>query len=191
MAIPSALYAAQNNLLYVALSNLDATTFQITYQLKILTTAIFSVLLLRRRLPKHKWMALLFLMAAVALVQLQTSEVDPGKGRQEPPQNRSLGFIAVVTATISSGFSGCYFELLLKSSTTNMWIRNLQLGISALMFSAIAMLGRDWSVIRERGITGGYDSIVWMVVFDQAVGGLLVALVVSPVSIPSSMALAN
>ena len=43
LAIPSVAYVLQNNLLYFALSNLAATPYQVAYQSKTLTTAVFSV----------------------------------------------------------------------------------------------------------------------------------------------------
>jgi UDP-sugar transporter A1/2/3 len=43
----------QNNLLYVATANLDAATCQITYQLKILTTALFAVTMLQKKVYIH------------------------------------------------------------------------------------------------------------------------------------------
>jgi solute carrier family 35 (UDP-sugar transporter), member A1/2/3 len=69
LVIPAALYTLQNSLVYVAISNLDAVTFQVTYQLKILTTVVFSILLLGRTITSRQWLSLLLLTAGVAIVQ--------------------------------------------------------------------------------------------------------------------------
>ncbi|MCJ1367080.1 hypothetical protein MMC16_006212 [Acarospora aff. strigata] len=74
LAIPASLYTLQNSLQYIAISNLDAATFQVTYQLKILTTALFSVALLGRTLSPRKWVALLLLTLGVAIVQTSSGE---------------------------------------------------------------------------------------------------------------------
>jgi UDP-sugar transporter A1/2/3 len=67
MAIPAVLYTMQNSLQYFAAGNLDAATFQVTSQLKVLTTAVFSVILLGRVLDIRKWLSLVLLMVGVAV----------------------------------------------------------------------------------------------------------------------------
>ncbi|KAF8947765.1 hypothetical protein BGZ47_008007 [Haplosporangium gracile] len=208
MLVPSGLYALQNNLLYIALSNLEAATFQVTYQLKILSTAIFSVVMLNRRLTKQKWLSLCLLMLGVTLVQLQnvgtpkspvvldTSKSDEGNSDfldtsgmgderdSSPPEDDSLvsqnpiiGLFAVLTSCISSGFAGCYFEKILKGTESDMWVRNLQLGVSGSLFSFLAMF-YDRQKIYDGGMFQGYSLITWCVITNQALGGLLVAIVV-------------
>ncbi|KAF9934736.1 hypothetical protein FBU30_000594 [Linnemannia zychae] len=79
LAVPAMLYAIQNNLQYVASHALDPSTFQVTYQLKILTTALFSVILLHRSLPALKWMSLVMLTAGIALVSVEESNNRNGR----------------------------------------------------------------------------------------------------------------
>ena len=77
--VPSAVYLIQNNLLYVAASNLDVATYQITYQLKILTTAMFAVTMLGKKLLPTQWLSLITLVAGVAMVQLSDVKESGGK----------------------------------------------------------------------------------------------------------------
>jgi UDP-sugar transporter A1/2/3 len=47
MMVPAVIYLVMNILGFVALGHLDAATFSIVAQMKVLTTALFSVLILR------------------------------------------------------------------------------------------------------------------------------------------------
>lgn len=180
MVIPSGLYALQNNLLYIALTHLEAATFQVTYQLKILSTAIFSVLLLGRSLNARQWVALVLLMVGVTLVQMESSGAKEKEASDTVAhgKNSIMGLTAVLASCISSGFAGCYFEKLLKTSRTSMWIRNLQLGVCGATFSFVGMLFADGSSLWQHGMFHGYSLLTWLVVLNQALGGLLVATVV-------------
>lgn len=70
LAIPATLYTLQNTLQYVALGNLEPVHFQILYELKILTTASFSVLMLGRTLGVKRWLSLVILTIGVSVVCL-------------------------------------------------------------------------------------------------------------------------
>lgn len=178
LAIPSSLYLLQNNLVLLALSWLDAATFQVTYQLKILTTAFFSVLLLRKEIKLLQWLALLILMSGVVLVQV------PSGGSRVPrtvsfSSHHVIGLAAVLTSSLSSGFAGVYYEKLLKESAQpSLVLRNIQLGLFSVLFGTVAVIFSDGSKVVERGFFDGYNSAVWLVVMLQASGGLLVAAVI-------------
>merc|ERR1719157_220717 len=72
--IPSMLYLIQNTLLYVALSNLSAPLFQVTYQAKLLTTALVSVVMLQRSYKPKQWICLCLLGVGVAIVVLSETK---------------------------------------------------------------------------------------------------------------------
>ena len=69
LSVPAALYTIQNTMMYVGYANLEAAIGQVTYQSKILFTAVFSVLLLGKRLSQVQWLSLLVLSLGVLCVQ--------------------------------------------------------------------------------------------------------------------------
>ncbi|XP_062891482.1 UDP-galactose translocator [Mobula hypostoma] len=176
MAIPSLIYTLQNNLQYIAISNLPAATFQVLYQFKILTTALFSVLMLKKSLGRLQWISLVILFLGIGVVQV-TQEGSAGRD-QVPGQSYLVGLLAVVISCISSGFAGVYFERILKGTSASIWLRNIQLGLFGTLLGLGAMMSKDGPAIAQKGFFFAYTPLVWSVIFNQAFGGLLVAMVV-------------
>lgn len=176
VCIPSLVYLIQNNLLYVSTSNLDAATYQVTYQLKIFTTAVFSVLILKRKLLRHQWIALVILIAGVLLVQLNNSTDKSLK--THPNQNRIVGLVSALIACCLSGFAGVYFEKILKGAEISIWMRNIQLSFVSIPLGFIMCLTTDWNQITSNGFFFGYDLYIVYLISLQAAGGLIVAMVV-------------
>eukprot|EP00542_Grammatophora_oceanica_P020100 CAMPEP_0194028768 /NCGR_PEP_ID=MMETSP0009_2-20130614/2667_1 /TAXON_ID=210454 /ORGANISM="Grammatophora oceanica, Strain CCMP 410" /LENGTH=386 /DNA_ID=CAMNT_0038668257 /DNA_START=135 /DNA_END=1295 /DNA_ORIENTATION=+ len=178
LCVPSLLYTVQNNLLYLALTNLDASTYQVCYQLKILTTALFSAILLQRKFSTLKWISLVILTVGVAVVQISGSGDKHAKVVEGAHSHRFIGLVAVLCAACTSGFSGVYFEKILKGSTTTLWIRNVQMGLPSIIIAFLGVYIKDSAAVSQHGFWGGYTAAVWTVVTVQAAGGLIVAVVV-------------
>ncbi|XP_023148318.1 solute carrier family 35 member A3b isoform X1 [Amphiprion ocellaris] len=178
LAVPAGIYTLQNNLLYVALSNLDAATYQVTYQLKILTTALFSVSMLGKRLGLYQWLSLLLLMAGVTLVQWPSDSGGDAEEKALSAGSQFVGLMAVLMACVSSGFAGVYFEKILKETKQSVWVRNIQLGLFSFVLGFIGMMVYDGQSVRQSGMFQGYSTVTCIVVALQAVGGLVVAVVI-------------
>ena len=186
IAIPAALYLFQNNVLYLALANLTAPVFQVTYQSKLVTTALVSVAMLNKRYTNMQWVSLTALGVGVAVVILGESQGGGSPSSSDADavqQNMFVGLLAVLAACMSSAFAGVYFEKVLKGSTQSLWMRNVQLAFYSLLFSALAELFKN--VLYPPTVSApslpyfsGFTSVTWTLVLLQAFGGLLVAAIV-------------
>jgi len=175
MLVPAGLYLFQNNILFIAISNLEAGVYQVTYQLKILTTAAFHVVMLKKTQTSRQVQALLVLMVGVSLVQLSNSSEKVSVSSSD--QNMFVGLAAVLTACISSGFAGVYFEMVLKTTDTGMWLRNCQLAFWSLCLSPFSFFD-SWATIKEYGPFYGFNWTTIVIILLQVVGGFSVAFVV-------------
>jgi UDP-galactose transporter len=191
LVVPAALYTLQNSLVYAAISNLDAVTFQVTYQLKILTTVLFSILLLGRPVSLRQWLSLVLLAAGVALVQI-SGPISPDDWLERltsllrtgtlPTSSAAKGLTAVVAASLTSGLTCVYFEKLVKDSmaSVSLLTRNVQLSFFSLFPALfIGVLWQDGAAIASVGFFAGYSPVVWLTIGLQALGGLIVAVCIA------------
>ncbi|RKO93905.1 nucleotide-sugar transporter-domain-containing protein [Blyttiomyces helicus] len=176
MTVPAVLYFVQNNLQYLAVQHLDAATFQVTYQMKILTTALFSVLMLNRSLSIRKWLALCLLTAGIALVQMPSGS---SAGKKEIAGNKFVGLVAVLVACVLSGLAGVWFEKVLKGSKASLFLRNIQLSFFSILPGFLfGVMWYDGDAVSQNGFFYGYTIWTYFTVACQAFGGLVVAVVV-------------
>jgi solute carrier family 35 (UDP-sugar transporter), member A1/2/3 len=162
MLVVALIYGAMNILSFVALQYIGAGEFTVCAQLKILSTASASVLILNRPLTATKWRALALLVLGCILVAYSTLDAHKDTGGAESvnqensagntlpasPLNQImpkdgnewvygqvLGYIAVITEVCLSGFASIYFEKVVKSTNEviTIWERNFQLGVFSMI----------------------------------------------------------
>uniref|UniRef100_A0A1I8I3N2 UDP-galactose translocator n=1 Tax=Macrostomum lignano TaxID=282301 RepID=A0A1I8I3N2_9PLAT len=150
----------------------DTLKLAVTYQLKILTTAVFSVLMLRKAISGTKWLALLILFTGVALVQLPSQD-DSSSGSGD-----MVGLWPCSPPAAAAAFAGVYFEKILKGSQASVWMRNIQLGLFGALLGLGGVAASDWQRVAADGFFQGYTGWVWLVIGLHAFGGLVIAAVI-------------
>jgi len=122
MFVLAMIYGAMNILSFVSLRNISAGMFTIFAQCKILTTATFSTIILRRRYSWTKWRALIALMLGVLLFS-EPIWGDPSKQVVTAQgANQVLGTVAVLVEVTLSGFASIYFEKVIKTDPLKLGI---------------------------------------------------------------------
>mmetsp|Transcript_21836 Transcript_21836/g.70368 ORF Transcript_21836/g.70368 Transcript_21836/m.70368 type:complete len:454 (+) Transcript_21836:196-1557(+) len=171
-AVPALCYTLQNNLWYYALSHLDPVTAAVTSQMKVITTAVATVLMLDRRLNLPQWGALLVLTLGLVVMQLQ--DKTGGNGSQD--RNSLSGAGAMLLATMLSAYSGVFLEKLFKSLPLTLWLQSIQLSLFALPTAWVTMVVYDYSHLRRGNLMVGFNMVVWVAVALNALGGVAVSM---------------
>lgn len=185
MAVLAFLYALQNMFALVAYDYVDVATYQIVYQLKIITTAMFMIVLLHRRFSIVQWCAMLALMAGVAICSYSRLPSAKEHADAAMDSKRFIGICVMVGLAVNSGLAAAYFERVMKAhkgvatlqTLDPLWTRNLQLSAISVGVTCIDLV-RNFGEVWTNGFFHGFHPSVFGVVFLQAVGGLTIAAVV-------------
>jgi len=183
IAVPALIYGAQNNLLHLALSNLDVSTFQVLSQLKILTTAVFFVVLLQRNITREQWVHLVVLIVGVMLITSSQPEKAVPTGPITSQGSNTLdgkerhvfvGLVAVLFLCCLSGFSGVYAEKMLKGQVTlSVDEFNLELSLWSFFINCGLAWQLDGARIVESGAFQNFSGWTIGVIFVSGAGGVL------------------
>eukprot|EP00466_Bigelowiella_natans_P012285 jgi/Bigna1/46846/estExt_Genewise1.C_70210 len=187
LGVPAGLYFIMNTCCQLANSYLPAAVYQVTYQGKSLVVALMSVILLGRRLQVFRWMAIAGLAIGVAMVNVSKAPDNVSKSTEGADSLMILGLGYSFTAAICSGSAGVYFEMMIKKQQPktasgqpgkqpSLWLRNIQLAFFSILIAIPACIAS--TSFDANDPLRGFDIKVWALGVNNALGGLIVALVV-------------
>jgi len=171
-AVPALFYTVQNNLWYHAMANLDSVTAAVMSQLKVPSTAIFSIVILHKQLYCAHWVALAILVGGLVCMQ---SGQEADEHTKSDGTEYYLALLSMIAACTSSGYAGVTLELLFKQLNADVWTANLQLQTFCVPI-ALSSLILDWEAVERDGFLQGWDKTTCIVVLLNALGGFAVSL---------------
>jgi UDP-sugar transporter A1/2/3 len=135
--------------------------------------------LLNKYITPFKRVAIFLLAVGVAMVQVAGMNKQKASREVDDTLNFGVGIFAVSMACCSSGAARVYFEKILKGSKVSVWSRNLQLGMFSIGIGIIGlMITDDGAKIERDGFFFGYTNVTWCVIAIQALGGIVIAMVI-------------
>ncbi|CAF5043330.1 unnamed protein product, partial [Rotaria sp. Silwood1] len=158
-SIPAILYFINNNLAVHIQIYMDPTSYQILSNFKILTTAILYRLIMKKRLIKQQWFALILLFFGGLTY--------------------SLGIPMIVIYCTLSGLAGVYIEWILKRYySESLHLQNIFLytyGTFLNLISAISMMITTSKTINNLNLFHDFTFYTWLIVITQVLNGLIMS----------------
>uniref|UniRef100_A0AC35THG0 TPT domain-containing protein n=1 Tax=Rhabditophanes sp. KR3021 TaxID=114890 RepID=A0AC35THG0_9BILA len=173
ISVPAVIFCFVSNLDIIAAQNLSVGAYQCLSQFKIVTTALFTALFLKKTfkfISIKKWCCLLLIFTGIVVVPF--GDVINKK--------TIIGLGAIVTICISAGFATVYFERMLKNgSQPSLWLRSIQLYSWSTLGGFIIMVSKNGNDIYEKGtMFYGFNYNCIFLIVLIALGGIYTSLVV-------------
>ena len=168
-AIPAFCYFVSNNCMFYIIRELGPTTYQITNNLKVFTTAILMRVFLARKLSWVKWKALVLLVVGSVVAELNGDDGGQMHGS-------ALGYFFVLLSCFASSTGGVVTEKLLKSESDSIHWQNIQLYFFGASFGWLAFVVNTTDT-SSNGVFAGLNLAVYAMIVSQTMLGLSVSFV--------------
>lgn len=170
-SLPAMCYFISNNCALLVVRELGPTTYQVSTNLKVLTTGILMRAFLGRRLSWLRWKALILLVLGTVVTQL------PSECFLNGEKGNFVGYVFVFVNSLASGAGGVVSELLLKSGTQTDSIhwQNMQLYAFGFVFGLATSLLSSGE--HKAGLFVGFNPWAYACIASLSLGGILVSFV--------------
>lgn len=170
-ALPGLCFFVSNNCMMLIIQELGPSTYQITNNLKILSTGVLMWLLLGRRLTSLQWRALVLLLLGSVTAEITDSNQLRGS---------VFGYVLVVLNTFVAASGSVLSEKLLKSSnegpaTDSIHWQNMQLYFWGIICGVIPIVWKG--EVMKNGLFVGFNSYTWAALVIMSFAGLTVSFI--------------
>lgn len=179
-AVPAIFYMLNNNLVFLIISNITSTQFQILSSSKTVFTALLMRFVLGRVLTVQKWSSVASLTSGAAFVVVANRcEFEESSGEQTIYRNYFVAVSATLASCLLSSFAGVYNELLLKKDghLHSIHLQNSLLYSWGVVFNAISTIVIDREKVFQYGPFVGYNRWVAALILNNALTGLCISAV--------------
>lgn len=158
------------------------------WQLRIISTAFFSTVLLKKRFSRPQYISMALLICSIVLIQVGSRNkfTSPAKAIEAASAvtaraDTMIGSLAMLCACVLSGLAGVLLERIYTDGITNLWVANVHLSVFSLPPAIVAVLAGLVQDQRQSGSTHldafGHSGWPWVAVALHSLGGVLTALV--------------
>jgi len=174
--VPAFCYFVSNNCMFYIIRDLGPTTFQVTNNLKTLTTALLMRFVLSSKLTWPQIKALVILFCGSVVTQLK----DTDEAEHHPADFKLFGFALVFVNAFAAGIGGVYSEKLLKGSAKakkleSIHFQNCQLYFFGVCFGILSLLTRTTN--GSSNLFEGFNIAAYATIAVLATCGLLVSFI--------------
>jgi len=175
-AVPALLYLAYNCLSFINLNTFDPASFKVLINMRILFSAVLFQLFFSKRLPLTKWCALVLLMIACGV-----NQIDPSFSLSASLS--SLSFVGI--QAFMSSLGGVYSEFLLKKDVeVSMNVKNMYLYLFSISFNvAFIAFVNPTLLLSTDAFFHGYTTSTYVLVVLGAFCGFSTALFLRHLSV--------
>ena len=184
--VPATIYSLQNTLCLVAYETIDGLTFNLLNQTKLIWTAVFVLVLLKRRQTAGQWCALAMLFVAAVLLSVAKSDEDGGAGREVSGRAHLFGCAAALGAAMLSGLASACCQWALQVGGRDSFLFSAELGffsICALFLTLGVELATGWpaggdaqQMLTMGSVWASLDARTMVPILVNACGGVVVGL---------------